>query len=121
MAPYFAQNKVVAVNLSRLDQQKLRDAGIADSNGKFVSQAEFTTKFKTLLGTKPASYINVFTALKGLGADQLTINDYMRDNLMIGSENSDASTFDSTPTDATFNNQITGLESTKNLIDSKPI
>lgn len=115
MAPYFSQNKVITVNLSRLDQTELETAGIKDANG-YVSQKDFKTKFDALLAGKPASYKNIFTELKKLGANKLTINDYMRDNLMIGSETEDANTFENTPTDATFENQVNGMKSVVNLI-----
>lgn len=120
MAPYFSQNKVVTVNLARLDQDALTKAGIKDANA-YVSQKDFKTKFDALLAGKPASYTNIFTELKKLGADKLTINDYMRDNLMIGSENADASDFENTPTNATFENQVKGMKSIVNLIASSAL
>lgn len=110
MAPYFSQNKVITVNLARFSNQAALDAAGLKVNGKYVSQADFKIAFDKLLTGKPASYANVFDELKKLGADKLTINDYMRDNMMIGSETADATTFVNTPTKANYEDQIKGMK-----------
>lgn len=121
MAPYFSQNKVITVNLARFSNQAALDAAGLKVNGKYVSQADFKIAFDKLLTGKPASYANVFDELKKLGADKLTINDYMRDNMMIGSETADATTFVNTPTKANYEDQIKGMKAIVTKIASNAL
>lgn len=93
MAPYFIQNKVVGVNISRLfDKFNAIDSTLAaklkDANGDFVSQPKFETWFTDILKSKnrTATYTSIFKTLKELGLTTLSVNNYMRDNLMIGAE-----------------------------------
>lgn len=97
MAPYFIQNKVVGVNISRL-ASKTKDASLkaklVDSNGKvIISQNNFQKEIESALGSKPLTYKNILDQLKVWGASNLGINDYVRDNMMIGSENTDGTFF----------------------------
>lgn len=97
MAPYFIQNKVVGVNISRL-YEKLSakdptkaDELLEDPSAKektFIDQPAFETWFKDILTSKSldAKYENIFKVLKELGLTNLSVNNYMRDNLMIGAE-----------------------------------
>lgn len=85
MAPYFMQNKVVAVNI-----KDITVPGKTAEELQKMTNAEFDGLF-----TGEKTYANIFKQLKDYGVRAFTINDYMRDNMMIGSENADGSEFTS--------------------------
>lgn len=94
MAPYFVQNKIVGVNIARLySKLKAKNPTLAaelltdpQDEKSFKDQVEFEAWFKTQLAGKNATYENIFNKLKELGLTKLSVNNYMRDNLMIGAE-----------------------------------
>lgn len=81
MAPYFIQDKVVAVNINRLDANNAKL--VAALNGKTLSETT-QEEFEQLFPTK--TYKGILDRLKEFGAGTLVVNNYMRDNMMIGSE-----------------------------------
>lgn len=79
MVPYFTQNKVIAFN-----PFKLPDTNIHKTELTTKTQEQIETLFQ-VSGHAP-TYAEALAKLKSYGFNKLMINDYFRDNLMIGSE-----------------------------------
>lgn len=102
--PYFMQNKVIAINPYKITE--------TTENKSFLDilkdgdQEDIQTAFTDL------TYKGILTKLKANGFTKLAVNDYMRDNLMIGSENGNAADFTSViPNQATANSHLDGFKS----------
>lgn len=122
MAPYFAQNKVLAVNIQRLFNAGGKSvAELKDSNGDFIDQTAFEALVKTKLGSKELTYTNILDVLKTeFGANQIIVNNYMRDNLMIGSEITNNGTVQAPLDQATVTKQSDAFFGMIKNFDSKP-
>lgn len=96
MAPYFIQNKVMAVNVDKLATYSGAPASVKNLDADGHSQIS-NANFNNLFTNK--TYKGILDTLKGWGAGKLTVNDYMRDNLMIGAQ-----------TNGKFTGKITGTE-----------
>lgn len=134
MAPYFIQNKVVGVNINRLynalkaSNPALAKKLLADPNVEptsaplarnkgdkglqwdgFIDQVAFETWFQNQLphGQK-ATYSNIIPTLQTLGIKTFSVNNYMRDNLMIGAEIKTGN----------MSGEIADLQTAKNYISS---
>lgn len=78
--PYFMQNKVVAVNPHKVTE--------TTGNATFLNLLKTGTQAQIQAEFGPtATYDSILSKLKDKGFTKLAVNDYMRDNLMIGSEN----------------------------------
>lgn len=94
MAPYFMQNKVVAINLKDLAP------AIAAKTSKSVEDVMKMSNDDVNALFADKTYAGILKQLKNdYNVTSFTINDYMRDNMMIGSENADGSVFTSTVKD----------------------
>lgn len=94
MAPYFMQNKVVAINLKDLAP------AIAAKTSKSVEDVMKMSNDDVNALFADKTYAGILKQLKDdYKVTSFTINDYMRDNMMIGSENADGSVFTSTVKD----------------------
>lgn len=80
MVPYFFQRKVVAINPFKVAAK----AGHADELKKLQSFDK--NDVSSVLADDQLTYEQIFTKLREIGFSKLTVNNYMRDNLMIGSE-----------------------------------
>lgn len=106
--PYFMQNKVIAVNPYKVAE--------TSQNKSFLDTLKSGSQedVQQLFATK--TWSGILSTLKGQGFTQLAVNDYMRDNLMIGSEGNTADNFTSQIDKiATAESHLDGF---KNLIDT---
>ncbi len=117
MAPYFIQNKVIGVNLNRLIANGASES-LLKPGGNLISQATFEALIASDLqadNNKPATYKNILdllhTKYKG---KNLALNNYMRDNMMIGSESADGTSF--TGKVASVNDAKTQINNFKSVV-----
>lgn len=106
--PYFMQNKVIAVNPYKVTETSSNKAfldTLKDGDQDAINDLFSNNSWKGILST-----------LKNNGFNKLAINDYMRDNLMIGSENGNVDDFTSEITSTkTATDHLSGFKSTVNI------
>lgn len=104
MVPYFLQNKVVAVN-----PFKVEPLTTDPNQATFINTLRGYDQTAIDLLFPDKTYKGILTTLKANGFDDLAINNYMRDNLMIGSETTGSS--------ATIDNGIANIDKGKEYIN----
>lgn len=114
MIPYFIQDKAIAFDLD--ESMKGATTGkhwSEDEYNKLISgvNAEIMSVFESDQDTTKLTYSEIFKTLKAHGYQHLIVNDYWRDNLMMGSEKTG---FTSTVTKANYQSQIDGFKSLLN-------
>lgn len=110
MIPYFIQQKVIAVNPFKVTETAANKADLD------VLKGFDQDKIDTLLDTnkdKKLTYIEILAKLHEIGFKTLTLNNYMRDNLAIGSE--EKGKFTMTVKRSTYKGLLDGL---KNVVNS---
>lgn len=100
MVPYFFQRKVVTINPFKVTAK----AGHEDELNKLKSFDE--SVFSQVFADKTLTYDQIFDKLREIGFSKLTVNNYLRDNLMIGSENKG---FTNELTEENYQSQIDGF------------
>ena len=113
MIPYFIQNKVIAYRVDALQDPTDPTADLTALTAlKGTDQTDIQNVFASDM-----TWTGIMTKLKSLmkpGRTHLAINNYMRDNLMIGSENGNLNNFSSDLNDSNYKSQISGF---KNVIN----
>lgn len=110
MIPYFMQNKVIAFN-----PFKLKTAASGHEAELTTLRGTDQTVIEALFaqGSKRPTYKQALDKLKTIGFSTFVVNDYFRDNLMIGSESADGSFFSGdVPNNATGDKYINGFMNT---------
>ena len=88
MLPYFIQSKVVGINPFKIEETTANKAFLDTLKGTARALGGYTIDQNAIqtLFNSDLSYENIFKTLTKNGFKNLTINNYFRDNLMIGSE-----------------------------------
>lgn len=107
MVPYFLQNKVIAINPTKVTANAGHDAELATLKG--VDQTAIDALFPD------KSYSAILAKLKAIGFKDIAVNNYMRDNLMIGSE---VTTFSNTVNADTAPTYIQGFDAVLDSLSS---
>ncbi|NQZ65755.1 MAG: hypothetical protein HRT99_00875, partial [Mycoplasmatales bacterium] len=85
MIPYFIQNKLIAINPFKVTSKPGQENSL-----KILKEGD-QNSIDNLFPKK--TYKGILDKLNNIGFNKLIINDYMRDNLMIGSENDNGTIF----------------------------
>lgn len=107
MIPFFNQNKVIAFNKKAITNPELL-GGTTTINNQVALQNWFANN-------TDLSYEQILKTLTDAGAQTITINDYMRDNMMIGAEVIDRQ---NDPVNFETSGEIPDYETGKNQIDN---
>lgn len=113
--PYFIQNKVIAFNPFKVIAKKGKEKELQILKDNNQQKISYLFHDKT--------YKGIFDKLNSIGFNKLIINDFMRDNLMIGSESLDGNEFSGEVTSKDmgkkqlkgFKNKISSFGSPKNI------
>lgn len=110
MIPYFIQQKVIAVNPFKVTETAANKADL-DVLKRFDQDA--IDKILDENNDQKLTYIEILTKLHKIGFKTLTLNNYMRDNLAIGSE--ETGNFTMAVKGSTYPKLLDGL---KNVVNS---